>query len=175
MIFINKLFIGIVVIILGLIAGWFGFSGKFNIPKTPKVTDLTAPRSNLTPTPSVVYDYTQEQISVMPGSNGSGEKGGMTGTQTSLSNQEVSLSENGFVPNVLTVRVGTTITWTNNSSKNMWVASALHPTHQELPGFDQLKAVGKGGQYSYEFTKVGTWKYHNHQDPLITGTVIVTQ
>lgn len=80
---------------------------------------------------------------------------------------------NGFAPKSITVKVGTTVTWKNTGNKMMWVASAAHPTHQELPGFDQLEATGKGTSYSYTFTKQGTWKYHNHASPGETGTVVV--
>jgi hypothetical protein len=57
----------------------------------------------------------------------------------------------------------------------MWVASAVHPTHQLLPGFDQLASVAKGGTYEYSFAKVGTWKYHNHMKPTDFGGVVVTE
>jgi hypothetical protein len=57
----------------------------------------------------------------------------------------------------------------------MWVASAVHPTHLLLPGFDELKSTGKGGTYEYTFVKVGTWQYHNHVNPSDTGSVVVTE
>ena len=83
--------------------------------------------------------------------------------------------DNGFAPKSITVKVGTTVTWKNTGNKMMWVASAVHPTHQELPGFDQLEATGNGTTYSYTFIKVGTWKFHNHVSPGDTGTVIVEE
>lgn len=78
-----------------------------------------------------------------------------------------------FVPKSITVKVGTTVTFINQENDPMWVASAVHPTHQELPGFDQLLSVGKGGSYSYTFTQKGSWKYHNHLQPSHTGVVVV--
>jgi len=86
----------------------------------------------------------------------------------------VDYTDSGFTPKTITVKVGDTVTWTNKSGKSMWVASDVHPTHQELPGFDQLAGVPKGGGYSYTFQKVGSWKYHNHLGPKDTGTVVVT-
>lgn len=82
-------------------------------------------------------------------------------------------TDSGFTPKTVTVKLGDTVTWTNKSGKAMWVASAPHPVHTDLPGFDQLKSVGKGDTYSYTFTKVGSWKYHNHLGPTDTGTVVV--
>ncbi len=51
----------------------------------------------------------------------------------------------------------------------MWVASAMHPTHQLLPGFDELTAVPKGTSYEYTFTKDGAWKFHDHINPEARG------
>lgn len=87
----------------------------------------------------------------------------------------VTYSDTGFAPKTLTVKKGTTVRFVSTATGGMWVASAVHPTHQLLPGFDQLKSVGKGGTYDYAFVKVGTWKYHNHVNPSDVGTVIVTE
>lgn len=87
----------------------------------------------------------------------------------------VTYGDSGFAPSTITVKVGTEVTWKNDGNKMMWVASAVHPTHQELPGFDQLQAVGNGGSYSYTFTGAGTWKYHNHVAAGDTGMVVVEE
>ena len=84
----------------------------------------------------------------------------------------VRYSNSGFSPNTIGVKVGTTVTFINDSAEQMWVASAFHPTHQVLPGFDQLKWVGADGTYQYTFTKAGDWKYHNHLNPKHFGTVV---
>ncbi len=89
-------------------------------------------------------------------------------------NISVDYTDSGFAPKSVTVKVKTAVIWTNNSGGLMWVASAPHPQHTDLPGFDQLKSVGKGETYSYTFTKVGSWKYHNHVSPKDFGTVVVT-
>lgn len=86
---------------------------------------------------------------------------------------DIEYTKNGFVPQSVTVKEGTIVTWTNEGGGSMWVASAPHPAHTALPGFDQLKSVGKDGTYSYTFAKVGSWKYHNHVGPSDTGVVVV--
>lgn len=101
---------------------------------------------------------------------GGGTKGGTTNTVNT-----VTYTNNGFVPSRITVKKGTTVSFVNDSAKNMWVASDVHPTHQLLPGFDQLKSVARGGKYDYTFAKIGTWKYHNHQFPADGGYVVVSQ
>lgn len=139
----KKVLIGLVVLVLGVGAGWFLFG-------------QTKP---------------QEESNTMP-------VPGTTGVEEMVVSEEkmvVAYAENGFTPKEVTAKKGTTVTFTNDSSGGMWVASAVHPTHQLLPGFDQLKSVTKGGTYEYQFVKVGTWKYHNHVKATDFGTVIVTE
>ena len=92
-----------------------------------------------------------------------------------LSGLTVNYSKDGFTPIEITVKVGVTVTWTNNSDKAMWVASDVHPTHDLYPGFDQLQSVGRDGQYSFIFNRVGAWSYHNHLVPEDSGRVTVIQ
>ncbi len=88
---------------------------------------------------------------------------------------EISYTDTGFEPATVEIEVGDTVRFVNKSSRMMWVASAIHPTHVLLPGFDQLEGVDVGGRYSFTFDKVGEWKYHNHLSPTMTGTVVVTE
>jgi len=93
----------------------------------------------------------------------------------------------GFSPASTTVPLGTTVTFTNQTGDRMWVASAVHPTHEAYDGttgsehcsagysgpvpFDQCAA---GANYSYTFLKTGVWKYHNHANALHFGSITVT-
>jgi plastocyanin len=79
-----------------------------------------------------------------------------------------------FSPATVTINKGDTVKFTNNSTTTkMWVASAPHPTHTDYPGFDRKAALSQGQSYSFTFTKVGSWKYHNHVKPTSYGTVVV--
>jgi plastocyanin len=186
----NKFIIGIAVIVLGVVAGWYVMGGKGSIPNFP--SQIKTPVSVVTPTaqptlePSAINQYRETNITAAPQPTGTvATKGGViipvvTGkpTPTVVLSQKkagVSYTDNGFTPGVITVKAGTAVVFTNNSKITMWVASAVHPTHQELPGFDELKSVNNGGTYEYVFTKTGTWKYHNHMLPDDTGVVIVVQ
>ena len=80
-----------------------------------------------------------------------------------------------FNPKQSVVESGTTIMFVNESNVDMWVASNPHPTHTDYSGFDALQAIKPGRSYSFKFTKIGTWGYHNHLDPSQTGTVMVFQ
>ena len=114
-------------------------------------------KGNLSPTNSVPVPTTAENTPVV--SNPTEEK--------------VEYNDTGFTPESITVKKGTSVTWINKSQKPMWVASAIHPTHRELPGFDQLESVGNDSEYSYTFDKIGNWKYHNHVSPSDFGSVVV--
>jgi len=94
---------------------------------------------------------------------------------------EIWYSDNGYTPNLLRVKVGTTVVWENMSSRSMWTASAPHITHDGYPVkggcigsvFDQCQGFDKSGTWSFAFDSVGTWTYHNHLYPDHTGTIIV--
>lgn len=95
----------------------------------------------------------------------------------------------GFSPKEVTVKKGEAVIWTNVSDGGMQVASDSHPTHTGYDGtarkehcatgaplsFDECVTASAGGQWSFTFNKAGTWKYHNHANPLFGGTVTVTE
>ncbi len=149
----SKVLVGLVVLLVGVGAGWYFLRGGKPAPET--ITPPTASPTTLGTEPPAT------------GSNSEGDKG--------FERLTVAYTDTGFASKTVTVKKGTNVTFSNSSSKGMWVASALHPTHQLLPGFDQLKSVAVGGTYEYTFVKVGTWKYHNHVAPADTGTVVVTE
>lgn len=161
----NKLVVGLVVLLAGAAAGWYLLESRK--PTTPYTSPPRQENISESPTPQPTVPLTT--VPEATGTAGAGEKGGV------VAKVSVAYGTGGFVPNTVTVKKGTSVVWTNQGQGGMWVASAIHPTHQLLPGFDQLKSVGAGGTYEYTFTKVGTWKYHNHVQPADTGTVIVTE
>lgn len=157
----NKIVVGLLVLLVGVGAGWYFLKGNYS-SISPKIEPLItkgveSPTTELTGTPS--------EESGVPGT----EKGGV------VSASSITYSTDGFSPKSVTVKKGSTVRWTNQGQGGMWVASAMHPTHQLLPGFDQLKSVGTAGIYEYTFVKVGTWKYHNHVAASDTGIVVVTE
>jgi plastocyanin len=103
----------------------------------------------------------------------------------------VTYSDKGFSPKTLSVKVGDTVRFVNNSSHGMWVASNTHPTHTQYDGtslsqhcsasantnggFDECTPVDPGTVYSFTFTKAGSFMFHNHLQASDTGTVTVTQ
>lgn len=79
-----------------------------------------------------------------------------------------------FTPKTVTVSQGQSVTFINDSTGNMSVASDDHPTHTIYPEFDQYKTASRSKkEFTFTFTKVGTWDYHNHLNANAVGTVIV--
>ncbi len=85
----------------------------------------------------------------------------------------VQITANGFSPSTVTVKQGDYVQFTNEDAAPHWPASNPHPTHTDLPGFDAKKALATGESYRFQFTKIGTWGYHDHKNPSVGGTVIV--
>jgi plastocyanin len=86
---------------------------------------------------------------------------------------EVRYEYGRFIPESVTIEVGQAVRWVNKDSETMWPASDVHPTHQEYPGFDVGRPIPFGSSYSFTFSRLGTWRYHNHMNPEATGMVVV--
>lgn len=149
----NKVVLALVVIAAGVAAGWYALKGKMPTVNLLNGTNKLGMPALGTPVPGVT-----EAVVI-----------------TDEAEVSITYTDNGFAPNQTTVKAGTKVRFTNDSLGSMWVASDIHPTHQVLPGFDQLRMVEKGGLYEYTFVKVGTWRFHNHVNPAQVGTVIVTE
>lgn len=108
-------------------------------------------------------------------------------TTPSISTVTVTYSDSGYSSSTVTIKRGDTVVFEDKSSRMMWTASAVHPTHKAYPGsdiakcgiseqsgiFDACKAYGSGESWEFRFNEQGTWKYHNHLQPNHTGTIIV--
>ena len=97
------------------------------------------------------------------------------------------ITSEGFAEKEITIPVGGTVTWINTDVKEHWPASDFHPTHTIYPEsgiencgkkkestiFDACKGLMKGEKYSFTFTQVGSWGYHDHLFPSLTGLIRV--
>ncbi len=88
---------------------------------------------------------------------------------------EVDYDGTSFTPSTVNIKVNDWVFFKNKSTLDMWPASNPHPTHTIYPEFDAKKAIAPGAQYKFQFTKVGSWGYHNHLNPSATGTINVTK
>ena len=80
----------------------------------------------------------------------------------------VAIKDFAFAPAVTTVKVGTTVTWTNSDQDPHTVTSTG-------PGGPLRSPTLQTGQsYQYKFTKAGTFGYLCTIHPFMTATVTVT-
>ncbi|HEX9608875.1 MAG TPA: hypothetical protein VGA06_01535 [Candidatus Paceibacterota bacterium] len=167
----TNVIIGLIVAVLVVIGGTFFFTiEQAQAPENGAPEDVTLESS---PTPSDTGDSTDEG----PGS--SSEDGDSAPT--------ISYNGDSYLPATVTISVGDTVTFANKSTRDMWPASAMHPTHTVYPGsdikkcntakdgdlFDSCKSISQGSSWSFTFTEPGQWKYHDHLNPKSTGTIIV--
>jgi plastocyanin len=76
-----------------------------------------------------------------------------------------------YVPEVLTVPVGTTVTWLNNDTVTHTITTTSVPSGASsfTSGF-----LAYGNKFSYTFTVPGTYTYDCTVHPFMTGTIVVT-
>lgn len=155
--------IGILVVVIVVIAGvWYALSAqKASAPVTE--TPVTTDSGLVEPTSPSAGPANDDSVT------------------------DVTLTDAGFSPASVTISIGDTVRFTNNSSGRMWVGADNHPTHTTYDGtsvrehcqngtsaaFDECGAVETGGTFDFTFTKAGTFGYHNHVRASETGTVVV--
>lgn len=93
----------------------------------------------------------------------------------------VTYTDSGFSPSTITIPKGGTVIFKNAASDDVRVASNPHPIHNGYPAtggcvgstFDSCSNIAPGSSWSFTFTYVGSWEYHNHLNPGEGGTVVV--
>jgi len=94
------------------------------------------------------------------GNNGGGGNKGNPGLN------EVWMQGMLFTPSSITIKEGTTITWTNKDAVDHIVTSD--------DGLFNSGTLGSGKTYSYKFSAAGTYLYHCSIHPMMTAKIIVT-
>ncbi|MGH3926295.1 MAG: cupredoxin domain-containing protein, partial [Pseudonocardiaceae bacterium] len=90
------------------------------------------------------------------------------GSQQAPVEHAVSMEGLQFVPALLTVAVGDTVTWTNNDT-------ALHTvTVTDGPEIFESELLNPGDTFTYTFTKAGTYEYYCAVHPDMKASVLVT-
>jgi len=89
----------------------------------------------------------------------------------------VTLTEDGYIPEEITIKKGDTVTWKSDTGGLFWPASNLHPSHRDYPGgvFDPKQPIEPESSWNFTFGEVGDWKYHDHLAPYYTGVVHVNE
>ncbi len=137
--------IGLVVVVLVILAGWYFIqSQKAQAPTPPP--QVTQPET--TPaTESAAPSEEEENV--------------------------VKISSSGFSPQNITIKAGEFVTWVNEDTQDHQVQSAVHPTHQLYAPLNTVGLIKSGEKKSLSFPDPGTYKYHDHLNPSIIGSVIV--
>ncbi|HYQ07866.1 MAG TPA: cupredoxin family copper-binding protein [Xanthobacteraceae bacterium] len=71
-----------------------------------------------------------------------------------------------FTPQTLTVKAGTTVTWTNKDDIPHGIAS-------DNNAFKRSPALDTDDSYSFTFTTPGTYQYFCYVHPFMKGTIVV--
>jgi len=108
----------------------------------------------------------------------------------SLSGQPtiIRMTDSGFDPKTITTEKGATVFFVNEDEKTHWPATAIHPTHrvykdsdikncQDLEKaknmFDACKGIQPGAFYAFTFGEEGIWRFHDHLNSSLTGSITV--
>lgn len=148
----NVVIISTIVILLLIFGGWYLTRPKQQTPLETSQTQTPRPASTQTPT-------TSESI----------EEAMMEEKEGNI----VKISASGFSPNNITIKVGESVTWENEDNEDHTVNSAPHPTHTTYPPLNQVGLIKPEGTKSLKFTQAGIYKYHDHLNPSLTGSVTV--
>jgi plastocyanin len=105
--------------------------------------------------------------SAMPPMEASTSSAAPQGPAPGAAANQVLISNFAFAPTTLTVKVGTTVTWTNHDAD-------AHTVTSKGAGPMRSAALNTGGSYSVTFNKPGTYAYYCQIHPFMTGSVTVT-
>jgi amicyanin len=97
---------------------------------------------------------------------GSGLAGAILVARAQTSSSAVAMHNFTFTPQTLTVKTGTTVTWTNKDDTPHGVASANN-------AFKKSQALDSDDNYSFTFATPGTYAYFCFVHPFMKGTIVV--
>lgn len=92
----------------------------------------------------------------------------LSSTALAQTNNTVIIKDFAFQPNILTVPVGTAVTWTNQDP-------VQHTVVSDNGTFDSGNIMPNGGQFTYTFSQPGNYSYYCRIHPYMFGQIQVTQ
>ncbi|OBA61746.1 amidase [Mycobacterium sp. 1100029.7] len=90
----------------------------------------------------------------------------VTAPAAPVSGDQVTIDGFAFAPATLTIKAGSTVTWTNRDEEPHTVAASDGSFHS--PG------MGTGAVFTHTFPSAGTFDYVCSIHPMMRGTVVVT-
>jgi plastocyanin len=97
---------------------------------------------------------------------GSGLAGGVLVASAASPASAISIDNFTFTPQTMTVKTGTTVTWTNKDDIPHGIAATNN-------AFTRSKALDTDDSFSFTFTTPGTFQYFCYVHPHMTGTIVV--
>jgi plastocyanin len=91
--------------------------------------------------------------------------GALASQRAPAADAKVQIDQYAFLPQRITVKPGTTVTWTNDDDDSHTVASSSK--------LFKSKALDTGDKFSFTFTTPGTYAYICSVHPYMTGTIVV--
>ncbi|WP_156764699.1 cupredoxin family copper-binding protein [Mycobacterium sp. 1081908.1] len=88
------------------------------------------------------------------------------GSPAAVAGDQVTIDNFAFAPATLTVKAGSTVTWTNKDEEPHTVAAA--------DGSFKSPGMGTGATFSHTFPTAGKFDYVCSIHPMMHGTVVVT-
>ena len=122
---------------------------------------------------SMNKDDNKESSTSTPSSTTTTNDNGTTGTssttnQSATSTDEVEIEGMAFKPANITVKKGTTVTWTNKND-------TAHKVTGKTANGPKSETLNKDDTYSFTFNEVGEFSYFCELHPSMTGKVTVTE
>lgn len=143
----NTIIVLVGILVLGLV-GFFLLKPQTNTQVPPQTQEVSEPSPSESPQAATGGAMMKEEASM------------------------VKISSAGFSPKSITIKAGEKVIWTNDDSANHTVNSSPHPTHTDHP-FLNLGLMKTGESKSVTFDTAGTYKYHDHLNPSLTGSITV--
>ena len=156
-----KIFVGIVLVGVGLVIAMFAFTGG----------DMTL----LTPSDNASSSGTTVEGTMEGRRPGQSNPSGTSGS-TKVGMRKVVYTDSGFSPFLVELTAGEEIEFVNKSSGGLWVTTKQHPTagDQSYEAFDTGRTLKQGETFVFAFTQLGTWGYKNLNNDAHLGAVVVT-
>jgi plastocyanin len=78
------------------------------------------------------------------------------------------ITTQGYQPNPLQVKVGTTVGWINTDS-------APHTVTSDTAGLFDSGPINSNASFTFTFNQAGNFTYHSTNETNFIGTIVVTQ
>jgi plastocyanin len=132
-------------VLAAVLAGCGSSSPTNNTPPAPTVTTAPAPTSAPTTAPTAAAT-----------------------TPPQSGNVSIAIQNFAFNPQSITVKVGSTVTWTDKDTTAHTVTSVSGPA-----SFNSGPLAAPGGTFKFTFSQAGTYSYHCAIHPFMMATITV--